>query len=81
MKVLMIGGTGNISSSITRLLLARGDDVWLFNRGTRRELEVLGAKYIVGDLRDPDGMKTGFAMQSASSRTSYTSHGTKRTSN
>ena len=57
MKVLMIGGTGNISSSITRLLLARGDDVWLFNRGTHREFEVLGAKYIVGDLRDPDGMR------------------------
>ena len=28
MKVLLIGGTGLISTGITRLLLERGDEVW-----------------------------------------------------
>lgn len=33
MKILIIGGTGLISTSITRELLARGDEVTLVNRG------------------------------------------------
>ncbi|MGC9348166.1 MAG: NAD-dependent epimerase/dehydratase family protein [Anaerolineae bacterium] len=35
MKVLIIGGTGTISTGITRELVARGDDVTLYNRGKR----------------------------------------------
>src|SRR5690348_6444373 len=34
MKVLLIGGTGVISTSIVDQLLQRGDEVTLFNRGT-----------------------------------------------
>jgi len=37
MKILLIGGTGTISSAITRLLAAQGHDVWLLNRGNRRD--------------------------------------------
>ena len=33
MRVLIIGGTGLISTAITRTLIARGDDVVLYNRG------------------------------------------------
>ncbi len=33
MRVLIIGGTGLISTAITRLLVARGDAVTVFNRG------------------------------------------------
>jgi len=33
MKILIIGGTGLISTAITRFLLERGDDVTHFNRG------------------------------------------------
>ncbi len=33
MKILIIGGTGLISTQITEQLPARGDDVWHFNRG------------------------------------------------
>ena len=33
MKVLIIGGTGNISTAATRKLIARGDQVILYNRG------------------------------------------------
>ncbi len=35
MKVLILGGTGLISTQITQQLLARGDEVWHFNRGQR----------------------------------------------
>ena len=61
MKVLLIGGTGNISTSITRRCLARGDEVWLFNRGHNREFEAQGAHYIIGDAMNPDELKEKLA--------------------
>ena len=33
MKVLIIGGTGLISTAITQCLIERGHDVTLYNRG------------------------------------------------
>ena len=33
MKVCFIGGTGTISSAITRALVNKGEEVWLINRG------------------------------------------------
>lgn len=49
MKVLVIGGTGLISSAIVRLLVERGDDVTVYNRG-KRDCELpAGVKRIVGD--------------------------------
>ena len=51
MKVLIIGGTGLISTGITRELVERGDEVTLYNRG-KREVEVPArVKKIVGDRR------------------------------
>lgn len=35
MKILFIGGTGTISSAITRALIQRGDNVYLLNRGLK----------------------------------------------
>ncbi len=35
MRIVILGGAGLISSHITQQLLARGDDVWHFNRGQR----------------------------------------------
>ena len=35
LRILMIGGTGTISSAITRQLAASGHELWLLNRGTR----------------------------------------------
>jgi len=32
MKVLIVGGTGLISTAITRSLVERGDDVTIYNR-------------------------------------------------
>lgn len=39
MRILIIGGTGLISTGITRQLLERGEDVTLYNRG-QREAEI-----------------------------------------
>ena len=52
MKVLIIGGTGLISTAITRFLMERGDDVTLYNRGIR-ELHISHKpKRIIGDRTD-----------------------------
>ncbi len=50
MKVLIVGGTGLISTGIVTHLLARGADVTLFNRGRRRSSE---ARQLVGDRNLP----------------------------
>src|SRR6185369_79975 len=54
MHVLIIGGTGLISTSIVDQLLARGDDVTLFNRGqTEARLADPGrVRHLRGDRRD-----------------------------
>lgn len=52
MKILIIGGTGNISASLTRQALAQGHEVHLYNRGSNRSLDALGAVTHVGDIRD-----------------------------
>lgn len=52
MKVLIIGGTGLISTAITTQLLERGDKVTLFNRGKSEARIPDGAKFIHGDRKD-----------------------------
>lgn len=52
MKVLIIGGTGLISTATTRTLLARGADVTHFNRGKSQAEPLPGVKTIGGDRRD-----------------------------
>jgi nucleoside-diphosphate-sugar epimerase len=51
MKTLIIGGTGNISTSIVRLLLADGHEVVIFNRGQRGKPPA-GVRQITGDRWD-----------------------------
>lgn len=54
MKVLIIGGTGLISTAITKQLLERGDDVTLYNRGKSEARLADGAKevkYLQGDRK------------------------------
>lgn len=36
MRILIIGGTGTISSAITRQLAESGHELWLLNRGNRK---------------------------------------------
>ena len=52
MRVLIIGGTGLISTAITRDLIARGDDVVLYNRG-QTEVDIPeGYNTILGNRKD-----------------------------
>ena len=48
----MIGGTGTISSAITRQLAAAGHDLWLLNRGTRKSEVSAGVRQIICDIDD-----------------------------
>lgn len=52
MNVLIIGGTGLISTAITRELLARGDTVTHYNRGQRAAASPEGVRRIAGDRQD-----------------------------
>ncbi len=58
MKALLIGGTGTISTSISRRLAAQGWEVWLLNRGNRSELVPEGVQVIAGDMNDPASVQT-----------------------
>ncbi len=51
MRILFIGGTGNISAACTSLALERGHSVSLVNRG-RRKTAFPGATQISADLHD-----------------------------
>ena len=52
MKILMIGGTGTISSAITRQLAESGHELWLLNRGSRKNEVPAGVKQVICDIDD-----------------------------
>jgi nucleoside-diphosphate-sugar epimerase len=53
MKILIIGGTGNISTPITKMLTERGEDITLFNKDEKRPAWVSGRiEVITGDRTD-----------------------------
>ena len=56
MRALVTGGGGFLGRSLVELLLARGDRVRSFARGTHPELERLGVECVQGDLRDATAM-------------------------
>jgi len=52
-KALFIGGTGTISTAITKALAASGEwELWLLNRGHRADAVPEGVKVIVADIND-----------------------------
>ena len=53
MKVLFIGGTGNISAAVSRLAVDRGIELYLLNRG-KRISTVAGAQSMIGDITHPE---------------------------
>jgi nucleoside-diphosphate-sugar epimerase len=56
MKALFIGGTGTISSAITKQLLEKGCELYLLNRGTRNEALPPGVNIIKADINDEDNV-------------------------
>ncbi len=51
MKVLFIGGTGNISTSVSKHCIQRGIELFLLNRGTTG-IKIEGANEIKADIND-----------------------------
>ena len=52
MKILIIGGTGTISSAITRQLAAEGHDLLLLNRGNRNAEVPQNVRIITGNINE-----------------------------
>ncbi|APQ15993.1 SDR family oxidoreductase [Maribacter hydrothermalis] len=53
MKVLFIGGTGNISTPSSRLAVNKGMDLFILNRG-KAKVDIEGAHSIIGDINKPE---------------------------
>jgi nucleoside-diphosphate-sugar epimerase len=60
MRVLFIGGTGNISCDVSRLALEQGVELYHLNRG-KTGIEIPGVRSVIADYHDPAGMKTALA--------------------
>ncbi len=54
MKILFIGGTGTISAAISKALLARGDELYLLNRGHHNQNLPAGANVILADINEEE---------------------------
>ena len=61
MRILIIGGTGLISTAITRALIARGADVTLYNRGQTDADIPAGYNTIIGNRKDCSAFETQMA--------------------
>ncbi len=59
MKVLFIGGTGNISTPVSEMAVQRGIDLYHLNRGNRAP--ITGVKSLVADIDKPAELKSALA--------------------
>ena len=57
MKALFIGGTGTISTEISKLCIAKGWDLTLLNRGNRIIPELSGAHLLKCDISREDDVQ------------------------
>ena len=58
MRILFIGGTGTISSAITRQLATSEHELWLLNRGTRQQEVPAGVNQILADINDEEAVES-----------------------
>ncbi len=58
MKILFIGGTGTISTAITRQLAQSDHELWLLNRGNRKAETPENVKQIIADINDEDRVRS-----------------------
>lgn len=56
MKVLFIGGTGFISTAVSRLAVAKGLELYHLNRG-KRNVDIPGVQSIIADIHQPDSVR------------------------
>lgn len=64
MRLLLIGGTGQLSGRLAELALKSGHDVWVMNRGSRPG--VLGTHTLLADRQDDEAVRR--ALKSANTR-------------
>lgn len=57
MKILVLGGTGNISRAIVKEGLKAGFDITIFNRGSRKVGFEDKVNVIIGDIKDEEGFR------------------------
>lgn len=57
MKALLIGGTGTISMAITRLLVEKKWEVYLLNRGSRKQEVPAGVHWIEADVNREEDIR------------------------
>ncbi len=57
MKVLFIGGTGFISSAVSRMAIKLGFELYLLNRGLRGVVPP-GSQAIIADIKQPGQLKS-----------------------
>lgn len=60
MRVLFIGGTGNISTAVSALAVERGIDLVLLNRG-QGKAHIPGATHLQGDIHQPGQVRAALA--------------------
>lgn len=63
MRILFIGGTGNISSSCTREAVRQGHELFLLNRGSSPDTAPAGATTLRADVRQPEQVRDAVAGQ------------------
>ena len=56
MRILIIGGTGTISSAITRQLAESGHELWLLNRGNRKNEVPQCVTQVIADIDDTNSV-------------------------
>lgn len=64
MKILLIGGTGNISTSVTELCLKDGHEVWILTRGQREIHPHEQLHTICCDIHKPGELRRALQTQS-----------------
>jgi nucleoside-diphosphate-sugar epimerase len=57
MKVLFIGGTGVISTAVTKMAVDRGIDLYVLNRGKRNDKLPNGVNVLQGDIYNPSEVR------------------------
>jgi len=62
MKVLFIGGTGNISTIVSQMAVERGIHLTLLNRG-KQEINIPGVRWITADIHNPQEVETALAKE------------------
>ena len=56
MKILFIGGTGTISTAISKALAAKGEELYLINRGSRNDILPSNVSFITVDINDEEAV-------------------------